>query len=149
MLRSLRDYMPVWYAADQDYTREKRLRPLLRRTHRNHHHHFAAGRGQRHCRGALFQRRLSDGSGYQLTLLPALEDFPGASLEEDALRIYCLMEEQIRTMPEQYLWVHRRFKTWPEGERQMYPDHKSKRALLKVRHANVCMVFGKGSSAIE
>ncbi|MFN2337738.1 MAG: LpxL/LpxP family Kdo(2)-lipid IV(A) lauroyl/palmitoleoyl acyltransferase [Gammaproteobacteria bacterium] len=121
MLRSLKDNMPVWYAADQDYGREKSVFapffgvPAATIT--------AISRLAKSSGAAVvpfFQRRLRDGSGYRLTLLPALEDFPGASLEEDALRINRLMEEQIRTMPEQYLWVHRRFKTRPEGEAPIY-----------------------------
>jgi KDO2-lipid IV(A) lauroyltransferase len=127
MLRSLKDNMPVWYAADQDYGREKSVFapffavPAATIT--------ATSRLAQSSGAAVvpfFQRRLRDGSGYQLTLLPALEDFPSASLEEDAVRINRLMEEQIRTMPEQYLWVHRRFKTRPEGNPTLYQDNDTK-----------------------
>jgi KDO2-lipid IV(A) lauroyltransferase len=39
-------------------------------------------------------------------------------MEADATRVNTLLEEQIRKAPEQYYWVHRRFKGRPEG----YPD---------------------------
>ena len=57
---------------------------------------------------------------YHLKVLPALENFPGDSLEEDATRINALIEEYVRQAPDQYLWVHRRFKTRPAGEASLY-----------------------------
>jgi KDO2-lipid IV(A) lauroyltransferase len=56
-----------------------------------------------------FGRRRPDGS-YLLTILPALENFPSASVEADAERINHLIETQVRLAPEQYFWVHKRFK---------------------------------------
>jgi KDO2-lipid IV(A) lauroyltransferase len=52
--------------------------------------------------------------------LPAWEDYPGASIEADTLRMNVFVEEQVRQMPEQYLWVHKRFKTRPPGEASWY-----------------------------
>ena len=65
-------------------------------------------------------RRLKNAQGYLIEVFPPIENFPGASLEEDAMRINQLVEEQIRKAPEQYLWVHRRFKTRPEGMPKLY-----------------------------
>lgn len=56
-----------------------------------------------------FGRRRADGS-YLLTILPALDNFPTADAEADALRINRLIEEYVHLAPEQYLWVHKRFK---------------------------------------
>ena len=39
---------------------------------------------------------------------------------EDATRINALLEAEIRQQPEQYLWVHKRFKTRPDGEPSFY-----------------------------
>ena len=50
---------------------------------------------------------------------PALENFPGADAAFDAERFNRLLEAQIRRVPEQYLWVHRRFK----GLGADYPDY--------------------------
>jgi len=55
-----------------------------------------------------------------LTLYPSLADFPGASIEEDTQRINELIEARVREQPGQYLWAHRRFKTRPEGESDVY-----------------------------
>ena len=56
-----------------------------------------------------FGRRLDDGS-YLLEILPMLEDFPTEDPNQDAIRTNLLIEEKIRKAPEQYFWVHRRFK---------------------------------------
>jgi KDO2-lipid IV(A) lauroyltransferase len=127
MLRSLKQNMPVWYAADQDYGREKSVFapffgiPAATIT--------ATSRLAQRSGAAVVpfsQRRLEDGSGYLLRLQPALDDFPGANPEADVSRINRILERQVREMPEQYLWVHRRFKTRPEGTHSVYPDDKSR-----------------------
>jgi Kdo2-lipid IVA lauroyltransferase/acyltransferase len=56
-----------------------------------------------------FGARLPDGS-YRLTILPALDNFPSADAEADSIRINQLFEDYIRQAPDQYFWVHRRFK---------------------------------------
>lgn len=65
-------------------------------------------------------RRLDNAKGYAIEFFPPVDNFPGESLEEDATRTNQLIEEQIRKAPEQYLWVHRRFKTRPEGMSKLY-----------------------------
>jgi len=68
----------------------------------------------------FFQTRLPGKQGYQLTLYPALEDFPGESVAADTARISRIIEARVREQPEQYLWAHRRFKTRPKGEPGVY-----------------------------
>ena len=68
-------------------------------------------------------RLLPDGKGYEVTLEAPLENFPTVSAEADAARINQAFERAIRTMPEQYLWTFKIFKTRPHGERDPYaPD---------------------------
>lgn len=71
----------------------------------------------------FFTRRVPHGGGqrYVVTLEPLLDGFPSGDLEQDALRINRLIEAQVRQAPEQYLWVHRRFKDRPPGEPALYP----------------------------
>ncbi|MES1168701.1 MAG: lipid A biosynthesis acyltransferase, partial [Oleiharenicola lentus] len=64
-----------------------------------------------------FARRERDGS-YTLSIHPPLENFPTDDLSADAIRINRLIEDNIRLAPEQYFWVHKRFKARGEG----YPD---------------------------
>jgi KDO2-lipid IV(A) lauroyltransferase len=65
-------------------------------------------------------RMLPGGQGYVTRFLPPWEDYPGASIEADTRRMNAFVEEQVRQMPEQYLWVHKRFKTRPPGEASWY-----------------------------
>ena len=60
------------------------------------------------------------GEGYVLKLGEAWADYPSDDVEADTLRMNAWLEGVIRTMPEQYYWVHRRFKTRPEGEPRIY-----------------------------
>jgi KDO2-lipid IV(A) lauroyltransferase len=65
-------------------------------------------------------RQLPGGKGYVLTFHPAWEGFPGASVEDDTRRMNAFIEERVREMPEQYFWLHKRFKTRPPGEARLY-----------------------------
>jgi Kdo2-lipid IVA lauroyltransferase/acyltransferase len=63
---------------------------------------------------------LPGGKGYVVKLYPAWDNFPGESVEEDTRRMNKFIEDRVREIPEQYYWVHRRFKTRPEGEKKIY-----------------------------
>ena len=65
-------------------------------------------------------RMLPGGEGYVARFLPAWEDYPGVSIEADTRRMNEFIEAEVRQMPEQYLWVHKRFKTRPPGEASWY-----------------------------
>lgn len=66
-------------------------------------------------------QRLPDARGYALTIQPALDNFPGENEVADATRFNALIESQARANPEQYLWIHRRFKCRPKGDPRLYP----------------------------
>jgi len=57
---------------------------------------------------------------YDVYLLPALENYPSDDPVADLTRINAFIEEFARKAPEQYWWIHRRFKTRPEGEPAFY-----------------------------
>ncbi|GAA6143341.1 lipid A biosynthesis acyltransferase [Hydrogenophaga sp. 5NK40-0174] len=58
--------------------------------------------------------------GYEVTALPAWPDVPGDEVSVDTALMNRRLEEYIRQMPEQYYWVHKRFKTRPAGESSPY-----------------------------
>lgn len=70
--------------------------------------------------------RKPKGQGYKLVILPALENFPTNDVEKDALVINQTLEHLIMQNPEQYLWVHKRYKNRPKGEAAVYPEKKQK-----------------------
>jgi KDO2-lipid IV(A) lauroyltransferase len=65
-------------------------------------------------------RMLPGGQGYLTEIGDAWEDFPSADAEADTARMNAWIETAVRAMPEQYYWVHRRFKTRPESEARLY-----------------------------
>lgn len=65
-------------------------------------------------------RLLPGGEGYVLTFYPAWENYPSGDDVADARRMNAFIEDRILEMPEQYFWLHKRFKTRPEGEARFY-----------------------------
>jgi KDO2-lipid IV(A) lauroyltransferase len=53
--------------------------------------------------------------GYDVTVLPAWQDYPTRDVEADTALMNVRLQEYIDTMPEQYYWVHKRFKSRPPG----------------------------------
>jgi Kdo2-lipid IVA lauroyltransferase/acyltransferase len=116
MIRGLRTNHLIWYAPDQSHKRGKYSATVP----------FFGVPAPTNTATAVFARlggapvipffpmRLPGKAGYRLEILPPLEDFPGEDPVADAARINRLLEERIRLCPDQYLWVHRRFK--PAGE---------------------------------
>jgi KDO2-lipid IV(A) lauroyltransferase len=122
-LRRLKRGRVIWYAADQDYGRK--------------HSVFAPFFGipaativatSRFARlnnsPVLLMRQTRDRKNrrWQIHFSPVIENFPSGDDAADAKRMNNLLEEQIRLHPEQYLWLHKRFKTRPPGEPAFYPD---------------------------
>ena len=63
---------------------------------------------------------LPDYRGYKLTIFEPLSDFPSESDTIDARRMNEFLETRISRCPEQYYWVHRRFKNRPQGVEGVY-----------------------------
>jgi Kdo2-lipid IVA lauroyltransferase/acyltransferase len=67
-------------------------------------------------------RMQAAGEGYLLTIEPPWENFPTADMAADTRRMNEYIERKVLEMPEQYLWMHKRFKTRPPGEARFYPE---------------------------
>ena len=63
---------------------------------------------------------LPGGQGWRVTFLSPWTDWPSDDPVADAARMNRFIEAQIRLNPAQYLWVHKRFKTRPEGAPPIY-----------------------------
>jgi len=64
--------------------------------------------------------RLDNGKGFKLIILPALENFPSGDIEADSAQVNKVIEDMVYDNPEQYLWLHKRFKTQPDGRSSIY-----------------------------
>jgi Kdo2-lipid IVA lauroyltransferase/acyltransferase len=64
--------------------------------------------------------QLPGGKGYVLRFYPAWTDFPTDDPEADARRMNAFIEARVREIPEQYHWLHKRFKTRPPGLARVY-----------------------------
>ncbi len=71
-----------------------------------------------------FLHRLPGTQGYRAVIHPPLENFPTDDAVADTERFNHLIEAQVRLVPEQYLWIHRRFK----GLSEDYPDYYAREA---------------------
>lgn len=67
---------------------------------------------------ACITRQVDD--GYEVEVMPPWENFPGESVEADTEFVNRFIESQVLRMPEQYFWLHKRFKTRPSGEQRFY-----------------------------
>ena len=65
-------------------------------------------------------RILPNGKGYVVEIGDPLADFPTDDVNADTRNMNAYIERIVLTMPEQYLWVHKRFKTRPEGDPSFY-----------------------------
>ena len=120
-VRHLRSGGLLWYAPDQDYRRGENLFipffGIQASTSTSPHQLARMGKAKVML---MSQRRLPGNQGYQVNFQPAFDNLPSDSPEQDLRRINQALESVIRDCPEQYLWIHRRFKTRPAGEDSLY-----------------------------
>jgi KDO2-lipid IV(A) lauroyltransferase len=111
MIRALKANEPVWYAPDQSYRKKgAEMVPFFGIDAATN---TATSRLAKMTGAAVlpyFPERLPGRAGYRVVIGPALEDFPGESPRADAERFNGLIEQQVRRLPAQYLWIHKRFK---------------------------------------
>lgn len=125
LIRTLKSGVPLFYLPDQDPGRRRGLFvpfcgvpaatvPTL-------------GRIARLANAVViptFARFLPRGAGLELCFDPPITDFPSGDAEVDTARMNQVIEARLRSMPAQYFWVHRRFKTRPEGAEPIYPSRR-------------------------
>jgi KDO2-lipid IV(A) lauroyltransferase len=120
-VKYLRNGGTLWYAPDQDMrSKDTVFAPFfgVPAATITATHHLARMSGAKVI--PFFHRRLPGNQGYVLRLGTPLEDFPGPDAEADTARVNDCIEQMVREAPEQYLWVHKRFKTRPPGAPAIY-----------------------------
>jgi KDO2-lipid IV(A) lauroyltransferase len=135
MIRILRDGGVIWVASDQDLGR--------------HHSVFAEffGVAAATVPGASRLARISGArvlpawcerlpgtQGYVVWIEPPLAAFPSDDVLADTRRTNAAIEGMVRRAPEQYLWIHRRFKTRPEGQSRLYPQKPRRVRRHRLQH---------------
>jgi KDO2-lipid IV(A) lauroyltransferase len=129
MIGALKNNECVWYAPDQSYRKKGAEMvslfgiPAATNT--------ATSRIARMTGAAVlpfFVERLPGTAGYRAVIQPPLENFPSDCPRADADRFHRLIEAQVRAVPDQYLWIHRRFK----GLSPEYPDYYGRKLPLGV-----------------
>jgi KDO2-lipid IV(A) lauroyltransferase len=127
MVRRLRDGRVVWYAPDQSYDRKgSEVIPFFGIPSMHTTATSTLARLGDATVLPFFPRRLPDGT-YEHRIFPALEDFPSGDPVRDTERYISILEDHIRRCPEQYFWIHRKFKNLPES----YPDYYADLEALK------------------
>ena len=122
IIRSLRNGRVVWYAPDQSYNRKGSIVVDFFGVATMHTTATSSlARLGKAVTIPFFPCRKADGS-YLMTVLPPFENFPSDDPLDDTRRYIKVLEDHIRTCPEQYLWVHRKFKGLPEGYADLYSD---------------------------
>lgn len=122
MLRELRRNAVFWYASDQRYAGKSSAlipffgEPAMTNTAISR---IAARTGATVL--PYFCRRFDGATPrYVATIGTALPGFPSDDAVEDVRRLVAVLEDFIRTCPEQYWWVHKRFKGRPGGLPDLY-----------------------------
>jgi len=115
----------VWYAPDQSYRKKgAEMVPLFGIPAATN---TLTSRLARMTGAAVlpyFFERLPGTQGYRGVIHPPLENFPSECAVADTERFNRMIEAQVRRVPEQYLWIHRRFK----GLSPDYPDYYGRQA---------------------
>jgi len=123
LISALKANEAVWYAPDQAYRKKgAQMVPFFGIPAATN---AATSRLARMTGAAVlpyFPERLPGSQGYRGIILPALDNFPSDDPVADAVRFNELIEAHVRRVPEQYLWLHRRFK----GLTPDYPNYYRK-----------------------
>ena len=122
MVRSLRNGVPVWYAPDQSYhLKQSALIPFFGVPAMTNIATTTLAKLGRAKVIPFLPRRLPEG-GYEIRILPPIEGLPSDDPIEDTKKYMAIIEAHIRLCPEQYYWVHRKFKNRPDPLPDVYAD---------------------------
>ncbi|WP_313080554.1 kdo(2)-lipid IV(A) palmitoleoyltransferase [Atlantibacter sp.] len=121
MVSALKKGESVWFAPDQDYgIKGSSFAPFFAvKEVATTNGTFVLSRLSRSALLTVTMVRRADNSGYRLYISPEIENYPTNEAEAAAFTNR-IIEHEILRAPEQYLWVHRRFKTRPAGEVSLY-----------------------------
>ena len=119
IIKAIRNSLPIWYAPDQDLGKNNSV--------------FAPFFGIQTATASATSRLAKNNNtrvipysfvrtknGYSMSFEKPISNYPSNDPVQDATVVNKILEKQIKKSPEQYLWVHRRFKTRPNDEKNFY-----------------------------
>ena len=121
IVRSIKEGNVVWYAPDQDFaTKDSTFAPFMGVMTST----LLSTQRLAKLTGApvvpFYVSRNKGKNKYTMHFSPELENFPNEDEDTGATMVNHAIEKQVKNTPEQYLWAHRRFKTRPPGEKEIY-----------------------------
>jgi len=114
LIRFLRQNNIVWYAADQNTARKESV--FVTFFGETASTNMATARLSKITKAAVipfYGKRSADAKHYDIYFEPLLDHYPQGDLHQDTQRINHIIEHWVCQIPEQYLWVHQRFRTRP------------------------------------
>jgi len=122
IIKAINNSLPIWYAPDQDLGKNNSVFAPL----------FGIQTATASATARLAKNNktrvipysfIRTSKGYEMSFEKPLKNFPSNDPIVDATTINKILEKQINIATEQYLWIHRRFKTRPEGEENFYKNN--------------------------
>ena len=122
MVQALKRGEAVWFAPDQDYgPKGSVFAPFFAvKNAATTSGTYTISRLAKPAMMTTVLIRKPNALGYQLVIQPELQDYPYHDEQAAACYMNKVIEKEIMRAPEQYLWLHRRFKTRPAGEVSLY-----------------------------
>ena len=119
LITTLKSGLPIWYAPDQDLgSKNSVFAPFFNIPTATIN---ATAKLAKIDNTVIIPLSFSrNQSGYELEFFPVLDSYPSPNVLQNATITNQLLQTQILKAPEQYLWIHRRFKTRPKGEASFY-----------------------------
>ena len=121
LLKALKNKKVCYYLPDQDYGRKRcEFAPFYAVKEAATTTGTLLFSSSRNCETVSLTSRRDENGRYHLEVLPALENFPSGDVLVDVTHVNQRMEQAIDLAPEQYMWLHRRFKTRPDKNAPSY-----------------------------
>ena len=122
IMKAINNSLPIWYAPDQDLGKNNSIfAPFfgIQTATASATARLAKNKNTRVIPYSFFRTK----HGYEMSFDKPLKNYPSGDAIKDASKTNQILEKQILKNPEQYLWIHRRFKTRPEGEENFYSEN--------------------------
>ena len=121
ILKAIKNSLPIWYAPDQDLgINNSVFAPLfgIETATASATARLAKNNNTRVIPYSFIRTK----HGYEMSFDKPIKNYPSNDPIKDATTTNRILENQIIKAPEQYLWIHRRFKTRPNGQENFYND---------------------------